>query len=119
MFDHPANTHPPNGDEGVASTLTPSCHERDASYMDVIVHVSPRIRIILDRNGIQYVVQRMFAETAHGEVWRGFSYHVTQQSLFKLCVKRQWLCEADVRGIITGLPETAAQYADRNEPAAK
>ena len=111
MFDHPANTPPPNGEEGVASTLTPSYHERDASYVDVIVHVSPRIRIILDRNGIQYVVQRMFAETAHGEVWRGFSYHVTQQSLFKLCVKRQWLCEADVRGIITGLPETAAQFA--------
>ena len=119
MFDHPANTPPPNGEEGVASTLTPSCHERDASYMDVIVHVSPRIRIILDRNGIQYVVQRMFAETAHGEVWRGFSYHVTQLSLFKLCVARQGLCDADVRGVITGLPKTAAQYADRNEPAAK
>ena len=119
MLDHPANTPPPNGEEEVAYTLTPSCHERDAAYVDVIAHVSPRIRIILDRNGIQYVVQRMFAETAHGEVWRGFSYHVTQQSLFKLCVKRQWLCEADVRGVINGLPETAAQYADRNEPAAK
>ena len=111
MLDHPAMTPLSNWEEGGASTLTLSYHERDASYVGVIVHVSPRIRIILDRNGIQYVVQRMFAETAHGEVWRGFSYHVTQQSLFKLCVKRQWLCEADVRGVITGLPDTAAQFA--------
>ena len=118
MLDLHTNAAPSDNCNGDTSELTTSCHERDAAYVDVIVHVSPRIRIILDRKGIQYVVQRMFAETAHGEVWRGFSYHVTQQSLFKLCVKRQWLCDADVRGVITGLPKTAAQYADRNEPAA-
>ena len=119
MLDLQPNTPPSDSRPWGASEQTHSRNERDAAYDSVIVYVSPRIRIILCRNGIQYIVQRMFAETAHGEVWRGFSYHVTQQSLFKLCVKRQWLCEADVRGIITGLPETAAQYADRNEPAAK
>ena len=102
-----------------ASEQTHSRNERDAAYYGVIVYVSPRIRIILCRNGIQYIVQRMFAETTHGEAWRGFRYFVTQKALFDFCVKRQWLSEPDVRQIITGLPATAAQYADRNEPAAK
>ena len=97
MLDLYPNTPPSDSRPWGASEQTHSRNERDAAYDSVIVYVSPRIRIILCRNGIQYIVQRMFAETAHGEVWRGFSYHVTQQSLFKLCVKRQWLCEADVR----------------------
>ena len=119
MLDLQPDTPPSDSRPWGASEQTHSRNERDAAYHGVIVYVSPRIRIILCRNGIQYIVQRMFAETAHGEVWRGFSYHVTQKALFDFCVKRQWLCEADVRGVITGLPDTAAQYADRNEPAAK
>lgn len=111
MLDLQPNTPPSDSRPWGASEQPPSRNERDAAYHCVIVYVSPRIRIILCRNGIQYIVQRMFAETAHGEVWRGFSYFVTQKALFKLCVKRQWLSEPDVRQIITGLPATAAQLA--------
>ena len=119
MLDLQPNTPPSDSRPWGASEQPPSHNERAAAYHGVIVYVSPRIRIILCRNGIQYIVQRMFAETTHGEAWRGFRYFVTQKALFDFCVKRQWLCEADVRGVITGLPDTAAQYADRNEPAAK
>ena len=111
MLDLYPNTSPSDSLPWGASEQPPSHNERDAAYHGVIVYVSPRIRIILCRNGIQYIVQRMFAETAHGEVWRGFRYCVTQKALFDFCVKRQWLSEPDVRQIITGLPATAAQLA--------
>ena len=111
MLDLYPNTPPSDSRPWGASDQTHSRNERDAAYDSIIVYVSPRIRIILCRNGIQYIVQRMFAETAHGEVWRGIRYHVTQKALFDFCVKRQWLCEPDVRQIITGLPATAAQLA--------
>ena len=87
-----------------------SHNERDDTYAGEIVRLSARRRVIIDRGGSQYIVQKMFDETAHGAVWRGVSYHATRDSLIRLCVTSQWLSDATATEIITALPELARRY---------
>lgn len=87
-----------------------SRRERDDAYVGEIVRLSTRRRVIIDRGGFQYIVQKMFDETSHGAVWRGVSYHATRDSLLRLCVTSQWLSEQS-RAIIEDLPELASIYA--------
>ena len=85
--------------------------ERDDTYAGEIVRLSARRRIVIDRGGSQYIVQKMFDETSHGAVWRGVSYHATRDSLMRLCVTSQWLSDPTVTEIIAALPELASLYA--------
>ena len=87
-----------------------SHNERDDAYAGEIVRLSARRRIIIDRGGSQYIVQKKFDETSHGAVWRGVSYHATRDSLLRLCVTSQWLSDATATEIITALPELARRY---------
>jgi hypothetical protein len=91
-----------------------SHNERDDAYAGEIIRLSARRRVIIDRGGSQYIVQKMFDETSHGAVWRGVSYHVTRDSLMRPCVTSQWLSDPAVREIIEGLPELARQYVVQN-----
>jgi len=88
-----------------------SHNERDDAYVGEIIRLSARRRIIIDRGGSQYIVQKMFDETSHGAVWRGVSYHATRDSLLRLCVTSQWLSDPAAAKIINGLPELASIYA--------
>ena len=88
-----------------------SHNERDDAYAGEIVRLSARRRVIIDRGGSQYIVQKKFDETSHGAVWRGVSYHATRDSLLRLCVTSQWLSDPTVTEIIAALPELASLYA--------
>lgn len=88
-----------------------SHNERDDTYAGEIVRLSARRRVIIDRGGSQYIVQKMFDETAHGAVWRGVSYHATRDSLMRLCVTSQWLSDPAAAAVIAALPELASLYA--------
>jgi len=87
-----------------------SHNERDDAYAGEIIRLPPRRRIIIDRGGSQYIVQKMFDEASHGAVWRGVSYHATRDSLIHLCVTSQWLSDASARETIEALPELARRY---------
>ena len=87
-----------------------SHNERDDAYAGEIVRLSARRRIVIDRGGSQYIVQKMFDETSHGAVWRGVSYHATRDSLMRLCVTSQWLSDPAAAAVIEGLPELARRY---------
>ena len=109
------NTLPNTPPGGVAVTggvpdTAWSHNERDDAYAGEIVRLSARRRVIIDRGGSQYIVQKMFDETAHGAVWRGVSYHATRDSLMSLCVTSQWLSDGKATEIIAALPELARRY---------
>ena len=87
-----------------------SHNERDDAYAGEIVRLSARRRVIIDRGGSQYIVQKKFDETSHGAVWRGVSYHATRDSLLRLCVTSQWLSDPAATAIIEGLPELACHF---------
>ena len=87
-----------------------SHNERDDAYVGEIVRLSARRRIVIDRGGSQYIVQKRFDETSHGAVWRGVSYHATRDSLLHLCVTSQWLSDPSAAAVIAALPELARRY---------
>jgi len=87
-----------------------SHNERDDAYAGEIVRLSARRRIIIDRGGSQYIVQKMFDEASHGAVWRGVSYHATRDSLMRLCVTSEWLSDGKATEIIAALPARARRY---------
>ncbi len=104
---------PPGGvavTRGIPDTAW-SRNERDDAYVGEIVRLSARRRIIIDRGGSQYIVQKMFDETSHGAVWRGVSYHATRDSLMRLCVTSQWLSDPSAAAVIAALPELSSLYA--------
>ena len=90
---------------------TPSRRERDENYWGVIVVLNDRFRVIIDEPGDQFIVQKHYAESLHGGVWRGQSYITTKDSLIKACVRlgcpsgsNQWL-------LLDALPSTVREYA--------
>ena len=87
-----------------------SQNEQDDAYAGEIVRLSARRRIIIDRGGSQYIVQKMFDEASHGAVWRGVSYHATRDSLMRLCVTSEWLSDGKATEIIAALPARARRY---------
>ena len=101
---------PPEANRQIPMGYHGSRRERDDAYVGEIVRLSARRRIIIDLGGSQYIVQKMFNETAHGAVWRGISYHATRDSLARLCVTSKWLPDQSSRTIIEGLPELARLY---------
>lgn len=82
------NTPPSLKTAGVAAQAAPTHRERDDGYSGVLVQLSPRLRVIICKDGNQYIIQLRFAETLHTAVWRSVSHHVTRKSLISACARR-------------------------------
>ena len=105
--------NPPPGGVAVTGGVPDTAwshNERDDAYVGEIVRLSARRRIIIDRGGSQYIVQKMFDEASHGAIWRGVSYHATRDSLMRLCVTSQWLLDPSAAAVVAALPELARRY---------
>lgn len=74
-------------DAGGKSTKSETSHrESDDAYRSVIAELSPGWRVIVCRDGIQWIVQRRRAAGRHGGRWRGVHYCRTRDALIRLCV---------------------------------
>jgi hypothetical protein len=91
----------------------PSRRETDDNYGAVIAVLNPRWRVILCRDGKQYILQRQYGESLHKTVWRGESYHTTQRSLIRDCAKRDLLSGATAQAAISRLPSLARECAEQ------
>ena len=65
----------------------------------------------IDEQGDQFIVQKHYAESLHGDVWRGQSYHTTKDSLIKACVRLGCLSGSSQWLRLDALPSTAREYA--------
>ena len=101
----------PSQNDGCGSTQTYSRRERDDNYWGVIVVLSDRWRVIIDEQGDQFIVQKHYAESLHGDVWRGQSYLTTKDSLIKACVRLGCLSGSNQRLLLDALPSTVREYA--------
>jgi hypothetical protein len=97
--------------DGCRSTQTYSRRERDGNYWGVIVVLSDRWRVIIDEQGDQFIVQKHYAESLHGDVWRGQSYMTTKDSLIKACVRLGCLSGSNQWLLLDALPSTVREYA--------
>ena len=109
-----ANTgtpHLPLQKRPVAHDSTPSCRERDETYRGVIVVLSDRYRVIIDEQGNQFMLQKHYAESLHGGVWRSISYVVSRDKLIELSASLGLLSEPSKRAVLEALPSTIREYA--------
>jgi hypothetical protein len=88
--------------------------ERDDNYFAVVAMLTPRWRVVLCKNGTQFILQRHFAETLHGGAWRSSSLHVSRDSLIKACVTLGLLSDHKLEQLLAVLPTTARECAEQH-----
>lgn len=104
-------TPPLSSNTGGGALQAVSRKERDDNYFAVIAMLAPRWRVILCKNGIQFILQRHFAETLHSGAWRANSFHVFRDSLIKACVMLDLLSDPKMEQLLAKLPATARECA--------
>jgi hypothetical protein len=95
----------PTPRQRAASSLY-SGRERDDGYGHVIAQINDQWRVIVCKDGIQWVLQRRDAEKPHRGFWRGRRYHATRKDLIASCVALAGLTDGRVLAILARLPET-------------
>ena len=79
--------------------------ERDDEYREVIVQLTPRWRVIVCKDYLQWIIQKRTAEPLHRGVWRGQSYLTSRNSLIRLCASLELLSDDNARARLEALPE--------------
>lgn len=78
--------------------------ETDEAYADVVTHLRPDLRIIICREGIQWIVQRLA-----GGRWRAFAYGLTKAGLIRACAR--FLARERVAERLAHLPDYCGEGA--------
>ena len=104
------NTPPSNDLRGVAVKAPPSHLERDDAYRYVVAQLAPRWRVIVCKDGIQWILQRK--EASHGGPWRGVSYHTNRDRLLRACGSVGPL-KSGASEMLEALPDYASQLAKK------
>jgi len=68
-----------------------SSRERDDNYSDVVIHLSTRWRIIVCKDGIQWILQQRSVAPPNTGTWSGKSYSTTLRGLVAACSDRELL----------------------------
>ena len=79
--------------------------ERDDEYREVIVQLTPRWRVIVCKDYLQWIIQKRTAEPLHRGVWRSQSYVTSRNSLIRLCASLELLSDDTVCATLDALPE--------------
>ena len=103
--------------KAVTSTLNtskPGNHtsqrERDDKYFWVLAHVGSFHRVIIDKDALQFILQRRYYETFPTVAWRALCYPTSKKSLIRLCVKHTPFTEPKIYDALQKVFETASAY---------
>ena len=106
------NTPPPSAPStGVANTKTLSHRERDANYVDIVVQLAPRYRVILCPQHLQLIIQEK--EASRSGHWRAKSYHTSRDSLLSASGRLGLLSDPNVEAVLRALPDHVSQLAKK------
>ena len=89
------------------STSHISHRERDDAYLGTIVQFSPRWRLVLCKDQIQWIIQKK--ESSHRGFWRGKQYLTCKDSVLKASVRLALLSDPKVEAVLKALPHYARQ----------
>ena len=93
------------------STSHISHRERDDAYIGTIVQFSPRWRLILCKDQIQWIIQKK--ESSHRGVWRSKKYLTSRESVFEACGRLGLLSAPAIEAVIYTLPDHVSQLAKK------
>jgi hypothetical protein len=87
-----------------------SHRERDDSYAKVIAQLGPRWRVIICKDGIQWILQQRSVPFPNTGTWAGKSYSTTRDALIAACSDRGLLSEPHLRRALDDLPSDARTF---------
>ena len=88
-----------------------SHRERDDAYLGTIVQFSPRWRLILCKDQMQWIIQKK--ESSHRGFWRGKQYLTCKDSVLKASGRLGLLSEPNMNEVLKALPEYARQTSKK------
>ena len=91
-------------------SLPPSHRERDDHYAKVIVQLGPRWRIIVCKDGIQWILQQRSVAAPNTGTWSGKSYSTTRSGLIAACSDRELLSDPSARQALDALPSDVRTF---------
>ena len=91
-------------------SLPPSHRERDDHYAKVIVQLGPRWRIIVCKDGIQWILQQRSVAPPNTGTWSGKSYSTTRSGLIAACSDRELLSDPSARQALDALPSDVRTF---------
>ena len=85
-----------------------SHRERDDGYIGTIVQFSPRWRLVLCKDKIQWIIQKK--ESSHRGFWRSKQYLTRKDSVLKASGSLGLLSDPKVKAVLYALPMRARDY---------
>ena len=92
---------------GRLSTSHISHRERDDAYIGTIVQFSPRWRLVLCKDQMQWIIQKK--ESSRRGDWRGLKYLTCKDSVLEASGRLGLLSGPKVKSVLHALPECARQ----------
>lgn len=77
----------PNKKEEAVSSPHKRISERAECYPRVIARLNDRWRVIVCKQGIQWILQKAKTEGGHGLAWRAVGYFLTRKALIGACAR--------------------------------
>ena len=100
----------PSQNSGGSLPQPPSHRERDDNYAKVIAQLAPRWRVIICKDGIQWILQKRSVPFPNTGTWAGKSYSTTRDALIAACSDRGLLSEPHLRRALDDLPSDARTF---------
>jgi len=109
MLDQFLKTSTPTPHQtGRLSTNHISHRERDDAYLGTIVQFSPRWRLVLCKDQMQWIIQKK--ESSRRGDWRGLKYLTCKDSVLKASGSLGLLSDPKVKAVLHALPMRARDY---------
>lgn len=93
------------------STSHISHRERDDAYIGTIIQFSPRWRLVLCKDQMQWIIQKK--ESSHRGFWRGKQYLISKDSVLKASVGLGFLSDPKAGAALNALPKHARDYREK------
>ena len=106
QFLKPSTPTPPK--TARLSTSHISHRERDDAYIGTIIQFSPRWRLVLCKDQIQWIIQKK--ESSHRGFWRSKQYLTCKDSVFEASGRLGLLSDPKVEAVLHALPKHARDY---------
>ena len=107
----------PSQNSGGSLPQPPSHRERDDNYAKVIAQFAPRWRVIICKDGLQWILQKRSVPSPNTGTWSGKSYSTTRDALIAACSDRELLAGASARQALDALPNRIrGKHEQRTEP---
>ena len=104
------NAPPPTGLRAAPVTAPQTHRERDDGYKSVVAQLTTRWRVIVCKDGMQWIVQQK--EASNGGPWRGMGYHTNRDGLLRACGSLEALDSSGLEAL-EALPDCASQLAKK------